>query len=254
MAERLRVAQRGPVTEITFDHPPINIYDVATRDHLCEMLVAVTADPSTRVLVFRAAGDHFSAGADLKEFGTAPSVLAMRDARWGRDVWGLLRAVPVPMLASMHGFAVGFGFELALQCDYRLAADDCVVALPEARVGMIPAGGASQTLSRIAGTSAALATVLSSDRIPAADALRRGFLDEVVPRAALAERTREVADAVAARPAAAVQAAKSLVWSSFDLPLADGLARERTLAHALSSGSLPLRRPGRTATPPLHLL
>ncbi|HEY7107442.1 MAG TPA: enoyl-CoA hydratase/isomerase family protein, partial [Acidimicrobiia bacterium] len=170
MAERLRVAQRGPVTEITFDHPPINIYDVATRDHLCEMLVAVTADPSTRVLVFRAAGDHFSAGADLKEFGTAPSVLAMRDARWGRDVWGLLRAVPVPMLASMHGFAVGFGFELALQCDYRLAADDCVVALPEARVGMIPAGGASQTLSRIAGTSAALATVLSSDRIPAADA------------------------------------------------------------------------------------
>ena len=71
------------------------------------------------------------------------------------------------MLASMHGYAVGFGFELALQCDYRLAADDCVVALPEARVGMIPAGGASQTLPRVVGTSAALATILLSDRIPA---------------------------------------------------------------------------------------
>ena len=99
------------------------------------------------------------------------------------------------MLASMHGYAVGFGFELALQCDYRLAADDCVVALPEARVGMIPAGGASQTLPRVAGTSAALATILLSDRIPAHDALRRGFLDEVVPRAELRART----DALASR-------------------------------------------------------
>jgi enoyl-CoA hydratase/carnithine racemase len=230
VADRLRVAARGAVTEITFDHPPINIYDVATRDALCEVLGGVTADPDLRVVVFRAAGEHFSAGADLKEFGTAPSVFAMRDARWGRDVWGLLRAVPVPMIASMHGFAVGFGFELALQCDYRLAADDCVVSLPEARIGMIPAGGASQTLSRVVGTGDALATVLLSDRIPAPEALARGFLDEVVPRAELDGRTRELADAIAARPPAAVRAAKSLVWSALDVPLADGLARERVVA------------------------
>jgi enoyl-CoA hydratase/carnithine racemase len=230
VAERLHVANRGAVTEITFDHPPINIYDVATRDALCDVLGGVIADPGVRVVVFRAAGEHFSAGADLKEFGTAPSVFAMRDARWGRDVWGLLRAVAVPMVASMHGFAVGFGFELALQCDYRLAADDCVVALPEARIGMIPAGGASQTLSRVAGTGAALATVLLSDRIVAPTALEQGFLDEVVPRAELEGRTRELADAIAARPPDAVRAAKSLVWSALDVPLADGLAHERVVA------------------------
>jgi enoyl-CoA hydratase/carnithine racemase len=160
----------------------------------------------------------------------------MRDARWGRDVWGLLRAVEVPMLASMHGFAVGFGFELALQCDYRLASDDCVVALPEARVGMIPAGGASQTLSRVAGTSAALATVLLSDRIPARDALARGFLDEVVPRAALRSRTDELAAQIAARPTEAVRAAKALAWGAVDLPLDEGLARERDLAALVGSG------------------
>ena len=233
MSDRLRVASRGAVTEITFDHPPINIYDVATRDELCEVLAAVTAASDARVVVFLAAGEHFSAGADLKEFGTAPSVWAMRDTRWGRDVWGLLRSVRVPMIASMQGFAVGFGFELALQCDYRLAADDCVVSLPEARIGMIPAGGTSQTLSRVAGTSAALTTVLLSDRIPAVDALARGFVDEVVPRVDVPDRTREVADTIAARPPAAVQAAKSLVWSSLDLPLADGRARERTLAASL---------------------
>ena len=163
-----------------FDNPPINIYDVATRDELCDVLGAVRVDADVRVVVFRARGDHFSAGADLREFGTAPSLFAMRDARWGRDVWGLLRSVPVPMIASMHGNAVGFGFELALQCDYRIAADDCTVALPEARIGMIPAGGATQTLGRVVGTSAALQAILTAERVPAADACRRGFVDEVV--------------------------------------------------------------------------
>jgi enoyl-CoA hydratase/carnithine racemase len=232
---RLRVGARGHVTEIAFDHPPINVYDVATRDELCDVLGAIIADPDVRVVVFRSAGEHFSAGADLNEFGTAPSLWAMRDARWGRDVWGLLRAVPVPMIASMHGFAVGFGFELALQCDVRLAADDCVVALPEARIGMIPAGGASQTLPRVRGTGAALDAILTSDRIPAGDAWERGFLDEVVPRAELAGYTDALADRIARRPAAAVQAAKAAVWSALDLPLGEGLAREGDLARALSA-------------------
>ena len=231
--ERLRVERGDAVVEIVFDHPPINIYDVATRDALCEVLTAVIADPDVRVVLFTATGDHFSAGADLKEFGTAPSVFAMRDARWGRDVWGLLRAVPVPMVASMQGNAVGFGFELALQCDVRLAADDCVVALPEARVGMLPAGGASQTLPRVVGTSAALMAVITGDRIPAAEALARGFVDEVVPRAALRARTDELVAHLATRPPAAVRAAKAAFWAALDLPLAVGLAREVDLATAL---------------------
>jgi enoyl-CoA hydratase/carnithine racemase len=230
---RLHVHARGPVTEVVFDHPPINVYDVATRDELCGVLRAVIADPGTGVVVFRAEGDHFSAGADLREFGTAPDLFSMRDARWGRDVWGLLRAVPTPMIASMHGNAVGFGFELALQCDYRIASADCMVALPESRIGMIPAGGATQTLGRLAGTSAALHAVLTGERIAAAAALGRGFVDEVVPRAVLSERTRVVATTMAARPAAAVRAAKTLIWSALDTPIADGLAREREAAARL---------------------
>jgi enoyl-CoA hydratase/carnithine racemase len=237
VVDRLHVATRGAITEIVFDHPPINIYDVATRDELCDALTGVIADPGTRIVVFRAVGDHFSAGADLKEFGTAPSVWAMRDARWGRDVWGLLRSVEVPMLASMHGYAVGFGFELALQCDYRLAADDCVVSLPEARVGMIPAGGASQTLPRVVGTSAGLSTILLSDRIPAHDAYALGFLDEVVPRVDLRSRTDDLADRIAARPTASVRAAKALAWGALDLPLAEGIAFEQDLAVWLRTSS-----------------
>jgi enoyl-CoA hydratase/carnithine racemase len=236
--DRLHVRARGAVTEIEFDHPPINVYDVATRDALCEVLTAVLADPGVRVVVFVATGDHFSAGADLEEFGTAPSLFAMRDARWGRDVWGLLRAVPVPMVASMQGNAVGFGFELALQCDLRIVADDCVVALPEARVGMLPAGGASQTLPRLVGTSAALAAVITGERVPAADALARGFVDEIVPRAELRAHSGARADAIAARPTGAVRAAKAAVWSALDLPLAVGLRREADLAVTLHAARL----------------
>jgi enoyl-CoA hydratase/carnithine racemase len=231
--ERVRVERTDGVVEIVFDHPPINIYDVATRDALCEVLTAVIADADVRVVLFTATGEHFSAGADLKEFGTAPSVFAMRDARWGRDVWGLLRSVPVPMVASMQGNAVGFGFELALQCDVRLAADDCVVALPEARVGMLPAGGASQTLPRVVGTSAALMAVITGERVPADVARARGFVDEVVPRARLRARTDELVAHLAARPTAAVRAAKAAVWAALDLPLPVGLAREADLATAL---------------------
>jgi enoyl-CoA hydratase/carnithine racemase len=233
--ERLHVRRRASIVEIEFDHPPINVYDVATRDALCEVLGAINADPDVRVVVFTAAGDHFSAGADLREFGTAPSVFAMRDARWGRDVWGLLRAVAPPMIASMHGNAVGFGFELALQCDVRIAADDCVVALPEARVGMLPAGGASQTLPRLVGTSAALAAVITGERIPADRALARGFVDEVVPRSDLRARTDELADRIAARPPGAVRAAKAAVWAALDLPLPAGLAHETDLAAILQT-------------------
>jgi len=143
----------------------------------------------------------------------------------------------VPMVASMQGNAVGFGFELALQCDLRIAADDCVVALPEARVGMLPAGGASQTLPRVVGTSAALAAVINGERVDATDALARGFVDEVVPRTELRVHTDARADALAARPTAAVRAAKAAVWMAVDLPLEVGLRREVDLAAALRARS-----------------
>ena len=152
-------------------------------------------------------------------------------------MWGLLRAVPVPMIASMQGNAVGFGFELALQCDVRIVADDCVVALPEARVGMLPAGGASQTLPRVVGASAALAAVITGERVPASAALARGFVDEVVPRAELRADSDALADHLAARPTAAVRAAKAAVWAALDLPLPVGLEREADLAAALRAST-----------------
>jgi enoyl-CoA hydratase len=101
---------------------------------------------------------------------------------------------------------------------------------------MIPAGGASQTLPRVVGTSAALRAVITGERVPARDALHRGFVDEVVPRAELRTRTAEVSTVLADRPAAAVQAAKAAVWAALDLPLDVGIAREADLAASLRAG------------------
>ena len=221
---RLVVTARGAIIEIAFDHPPINVYDVAARDELCDTLAAVIADPDVRVVVFRAIGDHFSAGADLAEFGTAPSLWAMRDTALGRDVWGLLRAVEVPMIASMHGYAVGFGFELALHCDVRIASDDCVLALPEAAIGMIPAGSEPDVAAARGHRARRCTRSSTAERIPAGRALEQGFVDDVVARHELRAFTSALADRVAARPAAAVRAAKAAVWSALDLPLAVGLS------------------------------
>ena len=232
--ERLRVVVRGPRTDVVFDHPPLNIYDVAMRDELCDALTGVIADARVRALVFRAAGDHFSAGADLREFGTAPSLFAMRDARWGRDVWGLLQAVEVPMITAVHGYTVGFGYELALHCDFRIAADDTVVALPEARIGMIPAGGATQTLPRLVGAGVALRAVLSAEHVGAPEGLAAGLVDDVVPRASLDERVDALVERLVAAPPDALRAARALVRSARDLPAEVGLRREAVLARLLT--------------------
>ena len=217
-----------------------------TRDALCEVLTGVDRrSRRARRRVHAPTGDHFSAGADLKEFGTAPSVWAMRDARWGRDVWGLLRAVAVPMVASMHGYAVGFGFELALQCDLRLAADDCVVALPEARVGHDPRGRRVADACRASWARARrCATVLTGDGSRADDALARGFVDEVVPRAELARahrRARRRRSRRARRRRCARR--RRAVWAALDLPLAAGLAREADLARDARRRDLTSREP-----------
>src|SRR5437868_6936754 len=102
------------------------------RDELWSALLAVRDDPEVRVAVIRGAGDRaFSAGADITEFGTAPSFVEARRARHDRDVWGLMLSITKPLVASIHGFAYGAGCEMSLCCDIRISADDAMFALPE---------------------------------------------------------------------------------------------------------------------------
>src|SRR5437870_128331 len=107
------------VATITLDRPErLNAYDVAMRDELAGALAAADDDPGVRVVVLRGAGRAFCAGGDLREFGMAPSPLAARRARFARDVPGRLARFPKPVVAAVHGYAVGGGLEMALLADF----------------------------------------------------------------------------------------------------------------------------------------
>src|SRR5581483_1101607 len=179
--------KREGIGWVTLNRPRVlNAANLAMRDALWETLQAVRDDPDVRVAVLRGAGERaFSAGADISEFGTAPSYVEARRARRERDVWGLMLSVTKPLIAAIHGYAYGAGCEMALYCDLRIASDDATFALPEVTLGYIPSAGGTQTLPRAVPPGIAREMVLSGDPIDAQRALACGLVNRVVPRARL---------------------------------------------------------------------
>ena len=231
----------GPVAWITLNRPErLNALNVQMRDDLYEVVGALRDDPEVLVAVFRGAGERaFCAGADLTEFGTAPSPVIARQVRWERDLWGALLGLPKPLIAAVHGHCLGSGLEFSLCCDLRIASDDAHFGLPEAGLGIIPAAGGSQTLPRTIGRARALQLILTGETIDAPEAHRIGLVTRVVPRAQLYAETEAMALAIAAKDPVVVQAAKQAVVRGLDLPLAEGLALEAQYV-ALT---LPSRKP-----------
>jgi len=216
---------------LTLAHPPLNIYDLRMRDELIDAFSAVRDHPDVRVLVLAAEGAHFSAGADLKEFGTAEGVLDARSIRWERDPWTPLWELPQPTVVALHGYALGAGLEMALLCDIRVAATGTTLALPETTLGMLPSAGGTQSLARVVGPGRAAPLVMLGSRIDAAEALRLGVVDSVVDDADV--EAHRLAERIAAADPLAVRAARRALRVAADLPLADGLRHERLLAAGL---------------------
>ncbi len=174
------VDRRGVAT-ITLNRPgQLNAINMAMRDLLWTYLEACRDDPDVRAIVFRGEGSCFSAGADISEFGTAPSIMEARRARHERDVWGLLLDHRCLTIARMHGYCFGAGLELPLCCDLRIAAEGATFALPEVTLGYIPSAGGTQTLPRIAPAGVAAHMILTGDPLDATAALRWGLVDRVV--------------------------------------------------------------------------
>lgn len=235
MTERVRLdfGDDGIAT-VTLDHPPLNVYDLEMRDQLIEALSAVRDVPSARCLLLRAAGKHFSAGADLSEFGSASSIFEARRIRWDRDPWIMLSELAIPTIAELHGYTVGSGLEMSLLCDLRIASDDVVVGLPETKLGMLPAAGGTQSLTRALGPHAAMPIVLTGRNVGAAEALERDLVHEIVPLGELAEAVHRRAVSLAQLDPGVVGSLKRCVGAAYDLPLDQGLELERSLAHALT--------------------
>ena len=175
------VDERGVAT-ITLNRPErLNSINLEMRDLLWEYLAACQEIPEVQVIVFRGEGRCFSAGADISEFGTAPSVIAAREARHRRDLWGELLNHRCLTIAAMHGYCFGAGLELPLCCDLRIAEDGATFALPEVTLGYIPSAGGTQTLPRLVPPGIAASMILTGEPIDCASAARWGLADEVAP-------------------------------------------------------------------------
>jgi enoyl-CoA hydratase/carnithine racemase len=235
------------VAHISLNRPAVlNAYNIQMRDDFSEALAAVRDDPEVRALLITGQGRAFCAGADLTEFGTAPSQVVARQVRWARDVWGQLMELDKPVIAAIHGYCIGSGLEVALLSDLRIAASGAIFAMPEVQLGMIPAAGGTQTLPRAAGPAAALDLLLTGRRIDAAEALRLGLVTRVVPQERLREVAGELARQLAGgspRPGSGASldspsspgrmaAAKTALWQGLDLSLEAALQLETRLWRA----------------------
>jgi enoyl-CoA hydratase/3-hydroxypropionyl-coenzyme A dehydratase len=206
------------------------------RDELWSAFEAFRDDPDARVLVLGGAGRAFCAGADISEFGTAPSYVESRRARRERDLWGLMLSLTKPLIAAIHGHALGAGTEMSLLCDLRVAADDATFGLPEVGLGYIPSAGGTQTLPRTIAPGVALHMILSGDPVGAAEAYRLGLVHRVVPRDELDAAADAWAATLATRESRALSYAKEAVLRGLDLSLQDGLALEARLAALTLAG------------------
>ena len=233
--ETLRYEKRDGIAVVALCRPDVvNAFNIRMRDELSEALSAARDDDEVRGLLIAGDGERgFCAGADLTEFGSAPSQAIARYVRWARDLWSVLSELPKPTMAAVHGYCFGSGLEIAALCDLRIASQDAVFALPEASLGLIPAAGGTQSLPRIVGLPRAMELALTGRRMTSGEAVRAGFVDWLVPR----EQLHVVAEArlrdVASAPVEAIALAKRAVNEGADMTLADGLRLERRLAARL---------------------
>lgn len=219
---------RDQIAWITLNRPEaMNALSVQLRAELAAAMRAAEADPEVRVVVLRGAGDRaFCAGADIKEFVEVPSPPAYRQARVPESWITPFDLTRKPIIASIHGYCLGGGLEVALACDIRIAAEDAQFGLPETGLGIMTGVGGSQRLPRMVGLAQALDMILTGERIDGVRAREIGLVTRVVPRAELAAETEALALRLAARPPMAMAFAKEAVRAAQDLPLRDGMRLE----------------------------
>ena len=221
---------------ITLNRPShINAFSVQMRDELYVTLSLLRDDPNAKVAILRGSGEQgFCAGADLTEFGTAPSQVIARSVRWERDLWGLFHTQPKPIVAALHGYVIGSGIEIASLCDVRIAADNCIFRMPEVALGMVPAAGGTQTLPRLIGTSRTLEFILSNRVMKVEEARKIGLVDRIVTTSELLDECFSVSKLLAGYDESALFLARRSVLSGLDLPLQAGLKLEKRLAETMA--------------------
>ncbi len=174
MSEVVKLERHDEVGIVTVNSPPVNALSAAVRGGILEGIKAAVADPAIKGIVLTCAGRTFIAGADITEFGKPPKAPALN------DVLAEIENSPKPVVAAIHGTALGGGLEVALACHYRVAVKEAKLGLPEVKLGLLPGAGGTQRLPRAVGPELAVKMIVGGDPIGAAEALKHGLIEEIV--------------------------------------------------------------------------
>jgi len=234
--EAVKVRRHQGVGWITLNRPDaINAINNHMRKELPDALRALDADSEDTVICIHGAGDRgFCAGADLKEKAPPPAEAPSKPSTSWIQSFDEIRK---PLIAAIHGYCLGGGFEIALACDIRVAAQHALFGLPEPRIGLIPGGGGTQRLALLTGLGPALDMILTGERADSDRAYHLGIVTRIFPSDSHLEDVTGFVNELAGRPPVALQLAKHAAKKGFDMPLNDGLRLEHKLfAQLLADG------------------
>jgi 3-hydroxyacyl-CoA dehydrogenase len=261
------LALEGDIAVLTLNSPPVNALSAPVRDGIFKGMGEASANPAVRAIVLICQGQTFIAGADISEFGKPPKGASLFDAQ------AAIENARVPVIAAIHGTALGGGLEVALTCHYRVAVPSAKCGLPEVKLGLLPGAGGTQRLPRIVGAERALEMVTSGEHVGAKASAAMGLVDELVEEGKLREgalafarkvidekrplkRVRDLNDKMEAargkpeifaafrkanarkfRGFEAPEANIKCVEAAVNLPFEDGLKEERRLFMGLMTGN-----------------
>lgn len=206
---RLLLERNGAIATIALHRPEVlHALDATMFDEIEAAIQQLAADDEIKVILITGSGERaFAAGADIRALTETDAVSGRAVSERGQHVFLAIERCGKPVIACVNGVALGGGCELALACTFRIASDRAKLGLPELKLGLIPGYGGSQRLPRLIGRSAALRLILTGAIVDAAEALRVGFVDEVVPATELMPRARAVAESIAAMAPLAISGA-----------------------------------------------
>jgi enoyl-CoA hydratase len=230
--ENILVTTENGVGVITLNRPKaLNALNSALLAELCQALEGFDADPAVRCVVLTGSERAFAAGADIKEMAPQSSI-DMFKSDWFADACNRIATIRKPIVAAVAGYALGGGCELAMMCDFIIAADTAKFGQPEITLGVLPGMGGSQRLTRFVGKSKAMDMCLTGRLMEAGEAERAGLVSRVVPAADLMAETMKAAARIAEQSVTALMMVKEAVNRSYETTLAEGLRYERRLFHA----------------------
>ncbi|MGA9011392.1 MAG: 3-hydroxyacyl-CoA dehydrogenase NAD-binding domain-containing protein [Acetobacteraceae bacterium] len=175
-ASPVSLERQGDVGVITVNYPPVNALGPGVAEGIKDCIASGNTDPTIKAIVLIGAGRSFIAGADIRGFGTNRPRPPL-----GERVYDVLDGSSKPVIAAIHGYALGGGLEIAMACHYRIALPSAKVGLPEVLIGILPGGGGTQRLPRLIGAKAALDMIVTGRHVPAPEAKKLGIIDELLP-------------------------------------------------------------------------